>query len=221
MTDPKYAAIFFLVDRSGSMHAILEAAQDSINEFVAAQNERPGRTTITIVQFDAPPDYEDGPRRGDDWYLRHCPSLDPALVPPFRLYPRGRTALYDAMVRGIDEFGAELAALPERDRPGTVVFAALTDGKENASGAVAADVSARVTRQRDDYGWQFVYLAANQDAILEGGRMGIPASSSITYTASSAGTHAVTESMGDFVASAAAGERAAFTDDDRKRAMQE
>jgi len=221
MTDPKYAAIFLLVDRSGSMRAIQEAAQDSINEFVAEQNERVGRTTITIVQFDAPPEYEDGLRSGQDWYLVHCPSLDPALVPPFLLYPRGRTALYDAMVRGIDTFGAELAKLAERDRPGVVIFAVLTDGKENASGAVAADVSARVTRQRDDYGWQFVYLAANQDAILEGEKMGIPAHSSITYTASSAGTRAVTESLGAYTASAAAGERAAFTDEDRKRAMQE
>jgi hypothetical protein len=218
MTDPTYTAICLLVDRSGSMETIQVAAEDSINEFVGEQRGLSGRTTVRIVQFDAPSDTSLG--EGTNWYLAHCPSIDPALIEPFRLYPRGRTALYDAMIKGIDEFGAELAELAERHRPSTVIFAVLTDGKENASAALAGDVSTRVLRQQTDYGWRFVYLGANQDAILEGEKMGIPRHSSITYAATDRGTHAVTESMSDYVASAAAGGVAAFTDADRKRAME-
>lgn len=221
MTDPNYTAICLLVDRSGSMRAIQKAAQDSIDEYVAAQAARTGRTTMAIIQFDAP---GEGFRTGgdtDDWYLRHCPSLPPVLIPPFVLYPRGMTALYDAMCLAFDEFGAELAAMPERNRPGTVIFAVLTDGKENASDAKADDVRTRVERQIGDYGWRVVYLAANQDAILEGERMGVPRHSSITYSATDGGTRAVTESLNAYTASAASTGEAAFTDEDRERAMQE
>lgn len=219
MTDPTYTAICALVDRSGSMATIQGAAEESINEFIREQRERPGRTTLRIAQFDAPLDWEDGVRGGPGWYLLHCPSVDPALVPRFVLAPRGRTALYDAMAKTIDEFGAELAELPEAQRPGCVIVAVLTDGKENASIAVADDVAQRVRRQQDDYGWTFLYLGANQDAILEAQKMGIPQHSSITYAATDGGTQAVTKSMGAVVAAAAAGEQAAFTDADRRRAM--
>lgn len=217
MTDPTYTAICLLVDRSGSMASIQEATQDSINEYVGAQRERPGRTTITIIQFDSRDTF--GPREGADWYLTHCPSVDPALVPSFELHPRGRTALYDAMVKAIDKFGAELGGLPEAQRPGTVIFAVLTDGKENASDSSADDVATRVTRQRDEYGWEIVYLGANQDAILEAQKMGVAAHSSMTYAATDRGTRSTVESLGAYTASAAGRQRAAFSDDDRRRAM--
>jgi hypothetical protein len=184
-----------------------------IDEYVAAQAARTGRTTMTIIQFDAPTD--------DDWYLRHCPSLPPALIPPFVLYPRGMTALYDAMCRALDEFGAELAAMPERNRPGTVIFAVYTDGKENASAAKADDVRTRVERQIADYGWHVVYLGANQDAVLEGERMGVPRHSSITYNATDHGTRSASESFEVYTASAVSTGKAAFSDEDRERAMQE
>ena len=39
-------------------------------------------------------------------------------APPLQLQPRGRTALYDAIGRLITDVGADLAALPEAQRPG-------------------------------------------------------------------------------------------------------
>jgi hypothetical protein len=227
VTDPHYTALCVIVDRSGSMDAIRDAAQDSINEFIGAQRRRPGRTTLRIVQFDAPEDpgarladadvIDDG--AVDDWYLVHCPSIPAADVPLFELHPRGMTALYDAIGRGVDEFGAELAALPEAQRPGTVIFAILTDGLENASKReTAKSVRERVTHQQEAYGWTFIYLGANQDAILEGAKLGVPARTSLTYTASSGGTRSTVESLGEVVAAAAAGEEAAFSDAQREGA---
>jgi hypothetical protein len=108
MTDASRTAICLVIDRSGSMRAIKDTTQDSINEFVHAQKSNPGRTTIRIVQFDAP-----GWDGNTDWYMVHCPSTEVHDVPEFELHPRGMTALYDAVARAISEFGAELAALPE------------------------------------------------------------------------------------------------------------
>lgn len=80
--------------------------------------------------------------------------------------------------------GAELAALPEPERPGTVLVAVLTDGHENASReASGAMVKALVERQQHQYGWQFTYLGANQDAVLTAHGLGIRAEDALTYAA--------------------------------------
>lgn len=219
MTNSDYTAICLLIDRSGSMKAIQKATEDSVNEFVAAQAARSDRTTIRIVQFDAPADgFRAEFRATGDWYLVHCLSVPAADVPPFELHPRGMTALYDAMCRAIDEFGGELGALPEAERPGTVIFAVMTDGQENASSASSLDVKLRVEHQTKTYGWQFMYLGANQDAVLEGKKIGIRANSSITYDSTDGNTRAVYESFGVAVAAASAGGEGSFTDEDRQRA---
>jgi len=214
MTKPDYTGICLLVDRSGSMRAIQGATEDSINEFIAAQVARPGWTSIRIVQFDAPMEG----RHSDDWYLVHCPSVPATDVPRFELHPRGMTALYDAMCRAIDEFGAELGALPEDQRPSTVIFAVMTDGQENSSKASSLDVKERVDHQIGAYRWQFMYLGANQDAVLEGAKMGVPMASSITYDSTDGNTRSVVESFTVAVGAAATGKSAAFTEEDRKRA---
>jgi hypothetical protein len=218
MTDPNRTAISLLVDRSGSMRKIKEAAEDSVNEFVRAQAAAAGRVTIRIVQFDSSDHWGVGLGEGEDWYLVSCPSTPAGDVPEFTLEPRGRTALYDAMVKSLDEFGAELAALPENERPGTVVFAVYTDGLENASTHTSLDVRERVEHQIGVYGWHVVYLGANQDAILEGAKMGVPQASSMTYDATADGVRSAGASFESIVASASAGGPAEFTDEDRKRA---
>ena len=103
---------------------------------------------------------------------------------PLDLQPRGSTALHDAMVRLIGEAGAELAALPEDQRPGTVLVAVLTDGHENSSReATGAMVKELVERQQSQWGWQFTYLGANQDAVLTAHGLGIRAEDALTYAA--------------------------------------
>jgi hypothetical protein len=220
MTDPTRTAICLLIDRSGSMQLNLKVTQDVIDEYVQAQAAAPGQVTVRIVQFDAPDAWmgkEEAP--AGDWYLVHCPSTPAKDVPPFLLQPRGMTALYDAVVITVDEFGAELGALPENERPGTVVLAILTDGEENASTRYNnLDVKARITHQIDAYRWHVVYLGANQDAVLEGAKMGIPMASSITYDATEDGVESAGEALQGYTAVASAGGPAAFTDYDRERA---
>jgi hypothetical protein len=103
------------------------------------------------------------------------------------LDPRGSTALLDAMGRLVTDAGARLAALPEDQRPGTVVVAVMTDGLENASREwTHAGVRELVDQQTQAYGWQFLYMGADQDAVEVGTRLGIDAAHAMTWTRGSA-----------------------------------
>jgi hypothetical protein len=93
------------------------------------------------------------------------------------------TALHDAMGRLITDAGNQLAALPESRRPGTVIVAIMTDGLENASKEwTAPAVKALVEQQTTQWGWQFLYLGADQDAIEVGASVGIGRDRSVTYS---------------------------------------
>jgi uncharacterized protein YegL len=212
MTDPNYTAIALLVDRSGSMHVIQQSADDAINEFIntqrtAAVGEQ--RRTVRVSQF-------------DHLYENVHKSLNAKDVPRFQLFPSGMTALHDAMAQSIREFGEELAALPEDERPSTVIYAVMTDGMENASVTHTREqVRKMVQHQEEVYKWQVLYLGANQDAIQVGFGLGVRQERSLTYSASNAGTSSVVNSLGDYVAVAAAGAPAGFTDEDREEAAKE
>lgn len=206
MTNLNYTAICLLVDRSGSMISIKRSAEEGINEFLVSQSKAEGRRDVRIVQFDH--DYE---------------VVQELQVPPgdftFTLVPRGSTALLDAMGRAISEFGGELAAMEEANRPGTVIFAVMTDGEENASHEYTIDaIKNLVERQENEYNWQVLYLGANQDAIKVAASMGIRQDRSMTYAASDIGTRSVIGTMDSYIAVASAGGAASFTDEDRERA---
>jgi hypothetical protein len=211
MTDQNKAAIMLIVDRSGSMHAIRQSAQDAINEFIAGLNLNDGvARTIAIAQF-------------DNTYELVTPSMPVKDCPAFKLEPRYSTALLDAMGRAINDLGAELARLPEDNRPGKVIMAIVTDGFENSSQTFDwATINTMVRRQEDDYNWQIVYLAADQDAIATGAKLGVRADRSLAYTATNDGsTRAAYGAAGVAVAAASGpcGQSISFTDEDRKAAM--
>ncbi|MBA3884070.1 MAG: VWA domain-containing protein [Chthoniobacterales bacterium] len=105
--------------------------------------------------------------------------------------PRNNTALLDAIGQTIDELGKSLAALPEKDRPGQVIVAILTDGLENASRRYAwTDVADRIKQQTAGYKWTFLFLGANQDAIATAAQLNIAAGNSASYVADAAGSAA-------------------------------
>lgn len=207
--NPNYTAILMIVDRSGSMGSIKEATESGINEFVASKIALPGKVTIRLEHFDD--------TREVVW-----PSTEAKDCPRYTLTPRGMTALFDAVCLGIDEFGAELAAMPEHERPANVIVGIMTDGIENASNQHNAEsVRGRVKRQQDDYNWNFVFLGANQDAILSARGMGIGAGSSLTYNASPAGARSGLASFDAYtVAVASSGIAPEFTVEQRKEAQQ-
>lgn len=206
MTDPDYTAIKLVLDRSGSMDSIRKATEEAVNGFVKEQAKLPGRATIAIAQF-------------DNVYETVNASIPADQVPEYRLHPRNSTALLDAIGLAITEFGDELSALPESQRPGNVILAIMTDGYENSSREWTYEkIEKLVTHQQDVYGWNILYLGANQDAIATGAKMGMRVNSSITYDASYEGTQSVVASASNYTTTTRSGIAAAFTDEDRKAA---
>lgn len=210
MTDPDRTLIAVLLDRSGSMEAVKSDTEGGFNAFVDSQRAEPGEARVTLAQFDTQYEvvYADRPL---------------ADVPRLALQPRGGTALYDSLGRIITDTGAELAALPEHERPGTVIVVVLTDGHENSSREWSHEaVTAAIKRQESEYAWDFVFLGANMDAVAIGTSLGFAADKSMTWDTDGGGvTHAMASASAYVSRKRAAGPRgqvAGFSEADRSAA---
>ncbi len=169
MTDPNLTHLYFLLDRSGSMQSIVEDTVGGFDAFIAEQRKTSGECKVTLAQF-------------DDAYEEVYADRPIADVPSLVLQPRGTTALLDSIARLVNDAGERLAALPEDERPGTVIVGIMTDGLENASREWShPQVKALIERQTNDYAWQFLYLGADQDAVEVGMSIGVGAGHSVTY----------------------------------------
>lgn len=113
-----------ILDRSGSMESIATDVIGSFNVFLATQQRLPGECRLSLVQFD------------DEYEVVYAgvPIGEAPRMTDRTFVPRGMTALLDAIGRTIDATGRRLAALPEAERPGTVLVAIITDGLERELG---------------------------------------------------------------------------------------
>ncbi len=162
----------------------------------------------------------------DNSYERVYANRPIADVPLLDLQPRGMTALYDAVGRLTTEIGQELAARPERERPGKVIVVVLTDGHENASVEWTHEaVHAAITRQEQQFSWDFLFLGANMDAVAVAKGMGFQPDKAITYATSKAGVNAVFAAAASYTSRARSASPAApaagFSDADRANAAAE
>jgi uncharacterized protein YegL len=206
MTNPEKAFIGVLVDRSGSMQVCKDDMEGGLNALIEQQAQEPGSAELSLAQFDTE-------------YEVLCDFVPLANAPKYTLMPRGGTALLDAMARFIIQVGEQLAALPENDRPGTVIIHIITDGMENSSREWTdkSRVKELVEHQKHTYGWKFIFLGANMDAVAEGYSLGIDKDASLTWSPDNArGAYALS---GGYVSAVRSGKAARFTDEDRKRAV--
>lgn len=201
--------ILIILDRSGSMESVKADTIGGFNNFLAEQKKLPDEAAITLVQFDDRYErvYEgkplaDAPRLNEDTYQ-----------------PRGSTALLDAIGRTINEQGKRFSEAPDERKPSKVIVAIMTDGFENASQNFdRAQVFGLISQQRDQWGWSFYFLGANQDAIAEAGRIGLAPGQALSYAATPMGTAAVMSSLGRAVAhSRRTGKSYDYDDEDRKK----
>jgi len=181
MTDQNLTEIICVIDRSGSMGSIRHDAIGGFNTFLEDQKKvTVDKCLLTYTQFDNEYEvvHESKP-------IEDVPPLDESTYEP-----RGSTALLDAIGRTIDDAGKRFAAMPEEKRPGAVVFVILTDGHENASRKYAHEkIMNMIQTQRDAYNWQFIFLAAGQDAIAAGTSLGIGAAFAANFAHSAKGVH--------------------------------
>lgn len=199
---PNYTEITLILDRSGSMHSVAKAAIAGVNQFIEDQKALPGEIVFTLVLFNHERQVP----------IERVPIRDVPVLGPEHYRPGGSTALLDAVGFTIDETGQRLAATLESDRPSKVIVAILTDGFENVSHYFRPEqVAARIRHQQDVYKWEFLFLAANQNAIREGGKLGIRQEATLTFDASQRGVKSALSSLSSSVASTLRGGRTGFT----------
>jgi hypothetical protein len=101
----------------------------------------------------------------------------------------GSTALLDAIGRTIRKLVNVQRSTAEAYRAGKVLFVIITDGMENASREFSASqVKAMIEHEKEQYGWEFLFLGANIDAVETARRFGIDANRAVDYVADSQGT---------------------------------
>ena len=210
MTDSNKTLIAALLDRSGSMSDSKEFTEDGWRELINTQRSEPEYCEVTLAQFDT--EYE----------VLYPPTAI-TEVPEFVVVPRGMTALLDSAGTFITEVGSRLAALPDDQRPGQVICLIMTDGMENSSHQWDWDaVKKLITEQREVYGWEFIFLGADIDAVQVGQRMGVDSRYAMTFdkrshTGNRAAYARASAVLTDIKRDYLDGE--GFTEDDRARAM--
>jgi hypothetical protein len=176
--NPHLTEIAYILDRSGSMQPMQEPAVAAFNDFIKSQLDVPGDARLTLIQFD---DAYEVPVSAQP--IQDVPQLTAATYTP-----RGSTALLDAIGRTIKETDRRISALPDMEKPGKVILAIFTDGMENASQEYTIKhISDLIRLYRDQKGWEFLFLAANQDAIASGSAMHMDATLSANVSFSMKG----------------------------------
>lgn len=231
MPKQNFTSIDFILDRSYSMMGCRQSTIDGFNEFLNKQKSEEGDCVVSLHQFDHAyqTDYE-------SISIDSAPDLTEDTF-----VPRGQTALLDAIGKTINSVGLRLSSMPDEERPDTVIIAILTDGQENQSTEFNPEkIKEMITHQTDVYNWEFIFLAANQDAVLTGDQYGISKGNSMSYATTSHGTQHAFSSVADGInrkrgmkrsayASGASYEDASirvksvdtFTDEDRKEQSKE
>jgi Mg-chelatase subunit ChlD len=166
--------IIVLVDRSGSMHSIVDDAVGGFNRFLADQKEIPGKAFLTLVRFDS--EYE--------VVCESTPIMKMKDITAETIKPRWSTALWDAIGQTLVD---AIPRFTKKSKVPKVIVVILTDGHENASQRFGADSVKDLIVKCKKYGWKFLFLGANIDAFTTGASMGLSANQSVQYEASSRG----------------------------------
>lgn len=184
--------IVCIIDRSGSMQSIASDAIGGYNAFLDDQKRFPGQARFTLILFDH--EYQVAVNSTD---IRHANHLNKDTY-----IPRGSTALLDAIGKTIDDMGARLRDTSEYERPNKVIIAILTDGQENASKKYSlVNISEMIKHQQEKYSWEFIFLAANQDAFQAASTMSINLKNTFNFAATGVGIRSAYRSMSDTVGS--------------------
>ena len=184
--------LVFILDRSGSMFGLEADTLGGFNSMIAKQRREAGEALVSTVLFN-----------GTTTVLHDRVPLTRIEPMTERQYQVGGcTALLDAIGGAIHHIGNVHKYAREEDRPEHTLFVITTDGLENASHSYSADqVRRMIRRQRENYGWEFIFLGANIDAVETAAHIGIDRSRAVNYHSDSRGTRLNYEVLSDAISS--------------------
>ena len=183
--------LVFILDRSGSMAGLEADTIGGFNSMLAKQRATPGEAVVSTVLFD------------HETQVIHdrVPLEEVKDLTREDYYVRGCTALLDAVGGAIHHIGNVHKYARKEDVPEKTLFIITTDGMENASKRYDyRKVKEMIERQKDKYGWEFLFLGANIDAAREAARFGIGEDKAVTYRSDSVGTRLNYDVIADAVA---------------------
>jgi uncharacterized protein YegL len=200
-----------VIDRSGSMRTMGNEVVNGVNMFLKDQVDANINGHVSIIRFDNKVEVV-------------CDRVDIAKVPEFDQFtfcPRGTTAFFDAMGVGICYMESTL----ELHSPSKVVFVVMTDGRENASHEFNQETIVKMVKEKREHKelpWEFVFLAANMDAVQVGASFGFSADACLTFDPLEETCHNGFKSLSSEVARFATtpGTSVEFSEMDRQRSVQ-
>ena len=168
----------FILDRSGSMTGLEADTIGGFNGMIERQKKAEGEALVSTVLF------------SDRSRVIHD-RVDLKKIEPMtdaQYFVGGCTALIDAIGGAIHHIANVHKYAREEDRPEHTLFVIMTDGMENASRRYTADqVRTMVEHEKAKYGWEFLFLGANIDAVETAARFGIREDRSVTFRNDSVG----------------------------------
>lgn len=174
-----FTELVFILDKSGSMSGLENDTIGGFNSFLKKQKEVEGECRITTVLFD------------HTYTLLHD-RIDIQAVSPLTTkdyYVGGSTALIDAIGRTIDKLVKVQKITAEDYKAEKVMFVIITDGEENSSRVYTAKrVREMIELEKEKYGWEFIFIGANIDAVATAENFGISKDRAVNYVADSQGT---------------------------------
>ena len=183
--------LVFILDKSGSMSGLEKDTIGGFNSMLDQQSKVDGECVITTVLFD------------NRYELLHD-RIDIRAVQPMteqEYFVGGSTALLDAIGKTIHKIGTVQKNTAEDYRAEKVMFVIITDGEENASRCYSSmQIREMIQRQKERYGWEFIFLGANIDAVETAGRFGIDADRAVDYVPDGEGTELNFRMMSETVA---------------------
>lgn len=182
--------LVFILDKSGSMAGLESDTIGGFNSMLEKQKKVDGECRITTVLFD------------NRYELLHD-RIDIRAVSPMtekEYQVGGSTALLDAIGRTIQKLVHVQKNTAEEYRAENVMFVIITDGAENASREYSAAKIRDMIAKEKEYGWEFIFLGANMDAVETAGRFGISADRVADYVPDEEGTALNFRAMSETVA---------------------
>ena len=182
--------LVFIIDRSGSMCGLERDTIGGFNSMIEKQRMEEGECLVSTVLFDH-----------EREVLHDRVKLDKVALMTERDYTvRGSTALIDAIGCAIHHIGNIHKYIREEDVPSRTVFIITTDGMENSSHIYTSDeVKKKIERQKEKYGWEFLFIGANIDAVETAKRIGINKDRAVNYHADSKGTEILYNTVSEAV----------------------